>query len=347
VKIAVVGAGAIGGYVGAALARAGADVTLIARGAHLRAIQRDGLRVLSPDGDFTVHAQATESLEPVRDADVVILGVKAYQLPEIVDPLRTLLRAETAVVAAQNGIPWWYLQAHPGPLNGVALTSVDPDGVVASAIPLSTVVGCVVYCATAIESPGVIRHVEGTRLTIGEPDGSSSDRCTAISKALAAGGLKCPVTRHLDEAIWLKLIGNAAFNPLTALTGTTLAELGEQPEVVDVARSIMEECEAVAHALGVTLRIPLERRLEAGIAVGAHKTSMLQDLEAGKPLEIDCITGAVIEIGARLGIPTPHTSTVHACAKLLDRRRRVLDTPRSSAEGEAAAMTAELRGAAA
>ncbi len=323
-RFAVLGAGAIGGYVGAALAHGGADVTLIARGPHLRAIQDDGIRVLSSRGDFSATPPATDSIEAVAYADVVFLGLKAYSLPEIATRLGEALRPDTAVIAAQNGIPWWYFQDGEGPLGGMVLSSVDPHGAITTAIDARSVIGCVIYCSTEIVAPGVIKHIEGTRFTIGEPlGGAVSYRCRAISEAFVAGGLKCPVDARVRDQIWLKLLGNAAFNPVTALTGATLAQLGSMPEMVALLRAIMEECAAVAGALGATLRISLERRLEAGLAVGDHKTSMLQDLEAGKPLELDCITGAVIEIADRLGIAVPHTRTVHACAKLLERTLRL------------------------
>ncbi len=321
-RFAVLGAGAIGAYVGAALARGGSDVTLIARGAHLRAMQEDGVRVLSPRGDFHAHPQATDEIEAVADADAVFVGLKAYSLPEVAPRLGAALGPGTAVIPAQNGIPWWYFQSHSGPLAGTVLESVDPGGVTARSIDPERVVGCVVYCSTELVAPGVVRHVEGTRFAIGEPDGTVSDRCRRISEAFVAGGLKCPVEERLRDQIWLKLIGNAAFNPVTALTGATLGELGALPEMVELLRSILEECAAVAAALGVELPVSQERRLEAGIAVGDHKTSMLQDLEAGKPLEIDCMTGAVIELADRLGIAVPHTRAVHACVKLLDRLRQ-------------------------
>ena len=318
-RFVVLGAGAIGGYVGAALANGGADVTVIARGPHLRAIQDNGIRVLSSRGDFSAAPAATDAIEAVADADVVFLGLKAYSLPQIATRLGEVLRPETAIIAAQNGIPWWYFQDGQGPLGGLVLSSVDPGGVVSAAIETRSVIGCVIYCATEIAEPGVIKHIEGTRFVIGEPHGGAvSDRCRAISQAFIAGGLKCPVDSRLRDQIWLKLLGNAAFNPITALTGATLGQLGTLPEMVALLRSIMEECADVASALGVTFRISVERRLEAGIAVGDHKTSMLQDLEARKRLELDCITGAVIEIADRLGISVPHTRTVHACAKLLD-----------------------------
>jgi 2-dehydropantoate 2-reductase len=328
VRFAVLGAGAIGGYVGAALARGGADVTLIARGPHLRAIQDNGIRVISERGDFTAAPQATDAIEAVADADVVFLGLKANSLTEIAPRLGELLRPGAAIIAAQNGIPWWYFQDPDGPLAGLVLSSVDPGAVISATIAVESVVGCVIYCSSEIVAPGVIRHIEGTRFTIGEPDGTLSDRCNDISQAFVAGGLKCPVERNLRDQIWLKLIGNAAFNPISALTGATLGQLGALPEMLGVLRAIMEECTAVATALGATLRISVDRRLEAGIEVGDHKTSMLQDLEAGKPLELDCITGAVIEIADRLAIPVPHTRTVHACAKLLDLQAAATAAPR-------------------
>jgi len=317
-RFAVVGAGAIGAYVGAALSRGGSDVTLIARGLHLKAMQEHGVQVLSPRGDFHVHPQATDDIGAVADADVVFLGLKAYSLPELAPRLGAALGPQTAVIPAQNGIPWWYFQSHPGPLANTVLQSVDPGGAIASSIEPERIVGCVVYCSSEIVSPGVIRHVEGTRFAIGEPDGTRSDRCQLISEAFVAGGLKCPVEGQLRDQIWLKLIGNVAFNPVTALTRATLGELGALPEMVELLRAVLEECVAVATAINVELPVSLERRLEAGIAVGDHKTSMLQDLEAGKPLEVDCMGGAVIELADKLGIAVPNTRAVHACAKLLD-----------------------------
>jgi 2-dehydropantoate 2-reductase len=317
VRFAVLGAGAIGAYVGAALARGGADVTLIARGEHLRAMQERGVRVLSPRGDFDAHPATTDDLDAIAGADVVFIGLKAHSLPGLAPRLGRALKPGAAVIAAQNGIPWWYFQSHPGPLEGTVLESVDPGGVIAGSIPPPAVIGCVIYCSTEIVAPGVIRHIEGTRYAIGEPGGSESERCAQIAEAFVAGGLRCPVETRIRDHIWLKLIGNAAFNPVSALTRATLGELGTLPEMVALLRAILEECAAVATALGVELPVSIERRLEAGIAVGDHKTSMLQDLEAGKPLEIDCMTGAVIELAGMVGVPVPHTAAVHACTKLL------------------------------
>jgi 2-dehydropantoate 2-reductase len=322
VRFAVLGAGAIGAYVGAALARGGAEVTLIARGEHLRAMQANGVRVLSPRGDFEAHPPATDDVGAVADADVVFLGLKAHSLPELAPTLGEALRPDAALIAAQNGLPWWYFQSQPGPFRDAVLESVDPGGAISRSIPPGAVIGCVIYCSTEIAAPGVIRHIEGTRFAIGEPDGTETERCRRISDAFVAGGLRCPIEPRLRDHIWLKLIGNAAFNPVTALTGATMAELGTMPEMVELLRAILTECAEVAGQLGVELPVSVERRLEAGIAVGDHKTSMLQDVEAGKPLELDCMTGAVIELARKLDVPVPHTAAVHACAKLLDRLRR-------------------------
>ncbi|HEY2219542.1 MAG TPA: 2-dehydropantoate 2-reductase [Gaiellaceae bacterium] len=321
-KFAVVGAGAIGAYVGAALARGGADVTLIARGEHLRAMQARGVRVLSPRGDFEARPNATDDFAAMADADVVFIGLKAYSLPELAPQIGSNLRSGSAVIAAQNGIPWWYFQSDGGPLDGAVVESVDPGGIVSSSIPPEAVVGCVVYCATELAGPGVIRHIEGTRFSIGEPNGSESERCRAISEAFRAGGLKCPVDSRLRDQIWLKLIGNAAFNPVSVLTRATLGQLGESPEMRDVLRALLEESAAVAEKLGATLSVSIERRLEGGFAVGEHKTSMLQDFEAGKPLEIECLTGAVIELAGKLGVDVPRLRVVDAAVRVAQQADR-------------------------
>lgn len=327
-KFAVLGAGAIGAYVGAALSRGGADVTLIARGPHLAAMASHGVRVLSPRGDFTASPAVTAQLEAVADADVVFVALKAYSLPEIAPRLGRLLAPGATAIWAQNGIPWWYFQSMPEPaepgLTGLGLAaggleSVDPGGIIAASISPEHNVGCVVFCSTEIIEPGVIKHVEGTRFTLGEPDGSDSERLKLISAAFAAGGLRAPVEASLRDQIWLKLVGNVAFNPVTALTGATLGQLGAIPEMPELLRAIFSECAEVAGRLGITFPVSLDRRLEAGLAVGDHKTSMLQDLEAGKRLELDCMTGAIVELAQRLDVEVPHIRTVHACAKLLDR----------------------------
>ena len=321
-KFVVVGAGAIGAYVGAALARGGADVTLLARGDHLRAMQERGVRVVSPRGDFEAHPPATDDWDVIAEADVVFLGLKAYSLPAVADRLAELLAPEADVIAAQNGIPWWYFQSHGGPLDGLVLQSVDPDGAVGRAVPTSSIVGCVVYVSTEIAAPGVIHHVEGTRFSLGRPDRRIDDRLQVIAAAFKRGGLKAPLEEDLRNEIWLKLLGNATFNPVSAITRATLGELGSTPAMRAMLGTAFEEIAAVAQRLGVTFQVSVERRLEAGFAVGDHRTSMLQDLEHGKPLEYQCMTGAIVELAPRLAVPVPSIAGLHACIELIDLKRR-------------------------
>jgi 2-dehydropantoate 2-reductase len=321
VKIVIAGAGAIGGYIGAKLARAGADVVLFARGPHLKAMQERGLRVVSHEGDFEVKPQVTGDLQTIGQADVVILGVKAHSLTTLAPQLRPLLGPETVVLSTQNGIPWWYFQGIGGELDGVRLERVDPDGAIASSIEARRVIGSLAYFATDITEPGVIHHMEGNRLTLGEPDGSKSDRARAIAEALIAAGFRCPISTRFRQEIWVKLMGNVAFNPISALTGGTLEEMVRHPDVSRLVRDVMTELEALARRLGVEMPISIDQRMAGAEKVGAHKTSMLQDFEAGRPMELESIVGAVVELGERLDVPTPATRAVYACAKLLDQHR--------------------------
>jgi 2-dehydropantoate 2-reductase len=314
-RFAVLGAGAIGAYVGAALARGGSDVTLIARGEHLRAMQAHGVRVESPRGDFTAEVPATDDFDAMAESDAIFVGLKANSLPEVAPRLAELLKPDALVIGAQNGIPWWYFQRHGGELDGHRLESVDPDGTISEAIPPDNVVGCVIYCSTELVAPGVIRHIEGTRFAIGTPGGEVTERCREIAAAFNAGGLKCPIAPNLREHIWLKLLGNAAFNPITTITRTTMGELARSPSATGCARAVMEECAAVAAGLGIELPVSIERRMEGALAVGDHRTSMLLDWEAGKPLELDCMTGAIIEIGDLVSVPVPTVRTLHALTK--------------------------------
>ena len=318
-NVVVAGAGAIGGYIGACLTRAGHDVTLFARGPHLRAMEARGLKVLSADGDFEVHPTVTGDLASIGPADVVFLGVKAHGLSDLAPRLAPLLGSDTIVVSTQNGIPWWYFQCHGGPLEGTRLERVDPGGAIARAIESRRIVGSIAYFATIVAEPGVIRHVEGNRLSIGEPDGSRSDRCRQLAEALIAGGLRAPMTTRIRHEIWVKLLGNLSFNPVSALTRATLVEMAQDPEVGPLVRDIMAEAEAVAARLGMTLPVTIDQRMAGAEKVGAHKTSMLQDLEAGRPMELDAVVGAVVELGERLELPMPATRAVYACAKLLER----------------------------
>lgn len=321
-RIVIVGAGAIGGYIGARLAKAGADVVLHARGPHLHAMQERGLRVLSPDGDFEVTPAATGDLGSVGRADVVFLSVKAHSLTTLAPSLPPLLGPDTVVVSTQNGIPWWYFQVGGGDLAGLRLERVDPGGVIADTIEARRVLGSLAYFATDIVEPGVIRHTEGNRISFGEPDGSKSERARRIAEALIAAGFRCPVTPRFRHELWVKLLGNVAFNPISALTRGTLEELARHPEVSRVVRDVMGETEAVAARLGIELPISIDQRMAGAEKVGAHKTSMLQDLEAGRPMEIEAVVGAVVELGERLEVPMPATRAVYACARMLDEHRR-------------------------
>jgi len=312
-RFLIAGAGAIGGYLGACLARSGQDVTLFARGPHLAAMQTSGLRVRSAEGDFEVRPRAIADLKDAGPVDAIFLGVKAHALTALAPQLKPLLTGETFVVSTQNGIPWWYL-----PPDGRPLQSVDPGGAIAAAIAPERVVGSLVYLGTEIAEPGVIRHTEGNRISLGEPDGARSERTRAVAEALIGAGLRAPVTTRIRHEIWVKLLGNVAFNPISALTGATLAGMARDPLVCPLVRSIMTEAACVASRLGVELPVSIDQRIAGAEKVGEHRTSMLQDVDAGRPLELEPVVGAVVELGERLGIEMPHTRTIYACTKLLD-----------------------------
>jgi 2-dehydropantoate 2-reductase len=317
-RIAVLGAGAIGAYVGAALARGGADVHVVARGAHLEAMRREGIRVRSSRGDFAASPPATEDPRDIGPVDVVFLGLKANSYAGAGPLLEPLLHEDTAIVAAQNGIPWWYFHGLDGPLSGHRVEAVDPDGAVSRVISPERAIGCVVYAGTELEGPGVVRHLEGTRFTIGEPDGSLSERCLAFSEAMVAGGLKCPVeTTDLRNEVWVKLMGNVAFNPLSALTRATIAGMCRYQPTRRLIATLMEETLGVAHAVGARPNISVEKRLAGGEKVGEHRTSTLQDLEAGKPLELAVIIDAVVELAELTGVEAPALHSVAAATGLL------------------------------
>jgi 2-dehydropantoate 2-reductase len=321
VRIAIAGAGAIGAYIGARLAQIGQDVSLFARGPHLAAMQARGVRVVSADGDFEVHPVVTGDLATIGQVDVVFLGVKAHGLTGLAPQLGPLFGPDTIVVSTQNGLPWWYFQRLGGELDGFRLERVDPGGVVAAAIEPERVVGSIVYFSTEIAEPGVIHHIEGQRISLGEPDGSRSDRCRQLAGVLMEAGLRAPITARIRHEIWVKLLGNASLNPVSALTGATLVEIVRDPEVGPLVRQIMTEVESVATRLGIELPVSIDQRMAGAEKVGEHKTSMLQDLEAGRPMELDAVVGGVLELGERLGLPMPATRSVYSCAKLLDRTR--------------------------
>jgi 2-dehydropantoate 2-reductase len=313
-KFVIAGAGAIGAYLGARMHQAGHDVSLFARGPHLRAMQERGVRVIGDAGEFTVRPPVSGSLEEIGPADVVILGVKAHGLTALVPQLHHVLGADTTVVSTQNGVPWWFF-------GGRRIERVDPDGAIAAAIELRRVLGSIVYFSTEIAEPGVIRHISGDRISIGEPDGTRSERARRIAEVLVSSGLRAPVTTHIREEIWVKILGNMAFNPISALTGATLVRMVRHPEVAQVVRGIMQEGECIAARLGMKLPVSIEQRIAGAEKVGEHKTSMLQDWEAGRPLELEPMVGAVLELGEKLGVPMPYTRTVYACARLMEKRR--------------------------
>jgi 2-dehydropantoate 2-reductase len=316
-KVAILGAGATGGFLGARLAKSGADVVLIARGAHLQAMRHVGLRLIEADGESTVPVKATDDLGAIRDVDAVFVTLKAHSLPAIAERLAANLGAETVVVSAQNGIPWWYFQRHGGEMEGAHLETVDPGGLVARTIDPERVIACIVYPATAVVAPGAVRHGEGEKFSLGELDGSQTERVVALSHLLVSAGLKAPVQSRIRQELWLKLLGNAVFNPLSVLTRATLGEMAESPLVAPIVRAAMEEVDSVARRLEIEIPISIDQRIRGAARVGAHKTSMLQDLEAGRPLEIDAIVGSVVELAGRFDLPVPRLEILYGSVKLL------------------------------
>jgi len=315
-KICIYGAGAIGGYVGAQLAGTGATISLVARGPHLAAMRAKGLTVLSGAERRTVAVNCTDDPSELGPQDYVILTLKAHSTLPIVEHLQPLLGRDTAVVTAQNGILWWYFHAFPGPLQDRHLEAADPGGRIWRALGPERAIGCVVYPSCEIVEPGVVRHLEGTRFMVGEPDGSRSERVTALSEVLTAAGLKAPVRKKIRDDIWLKLLGNATFNPVSVLTRATLEQMGRHPEAREIIRRMMTEAIAVATALGVSFAMDIEKRIDAAVDVGAHRTSMLQDFEQGRPLELDALVAAVTEMGRLVGVPTPALDQVLALVRL-------------------------------
>ncbi|MFN9744280.1 MAG: 2-dehydropantoate 2-reductase [Betaproteobacteria bacterium] len=319
-KFTIVGAGAIGGYLGTRLALAGEDVTFIARRRNLEAINAEGFRLVLEDGSEE-HARGVRAVERMAEAgpqDVVLLTLKAHQLREVVAELPALYGPDTVVVSMVNGVPWWYFHALGGPHEGRAVTRVDPDGAIARAIPPGRVIGSVVYPAAELVAPGLVKLVEGNRFTVGEPSNERTPRVEALSQALMKAGFKAPVSRDIRSELWIKLWGNLSFNPISALTHATLEGICRFAPTRELARRMMAEGQAVAEALGVRFKITLEQRLAGAEAVGAHKTSMLQDVEAGRALELEALVGAVIELGQIAGVATPTIEAVYAATKLLE-----------------------------
>jgi len=318
-KIAVIGAGAIGGILAVRLALSGETVAVVEKGSHLDAIRRNGLKLVHQDGTEEVarDLRAVASCAEAGVHDLVFLALKAYVIEEVAPQMRALFGDDTMVVSTQNGLPWWYFQNFKGTHAGYRLKSADPNGVIERSIETRRVIGCVVYPAGDIVAPGVVKHLEGDRFPVGELDGTESERVKSVSQALVGAGLKAPILSDIRSEIWLKLWGNMSFNPISALTHATLVDICEEPATRELAADMMREAQAVAEKLGVTFRVPLEKRIEGAAKIGKHKTSTLQDVEAGRQVEVDALIGSVIELGELTGTPTPATRAVHALLKLL------------------------------
>jgi len=319
VKIAIVGAGAIGGYLGAKLARAGEDVTFIARNRNLEAIRANGFKLILEDGSEE-HAPTAKAVQRMAEAgpqDAVLLTLKAHQVKDVLPELRELFGPQTMVVTMINGLPWWYFQKLPGPWEGHTLESVDPGGLIARTIEPERVIGSVVYPASELVAPGVVRLIEGHRFTLGELDGSRAERIEALSKAMINAGFKSPVSKDIRGEIWLKLWGNLCLNPISALTHATLEDICRFPATRALAATMMAEGQAIAHKLGVEFKISIDKRIAGAEAIGAHKTSMLVDVEHGRALELEALVGSVVELGRITDTPTPIIEAIYAAASLL------------------------------
>ena len=320
-RICIIGAGAIGGLLAARLAANGERVTVVARGEHLRAIAANGLRLITEEGEIEAPVEVASDLAALEPHDLVVLAVKAHQLTPIAGDVGRLAQAGGLVLTMQNGIPWWYFHKHGGPHEGRSLESVDPGGVIAQHLPVDQVIGSVVYPAAEIAAPGVIRLIEGNRFSLAELDNGASPRIQEVSRVFTAAGFKAPVVSDIRAEIWTKLWGNMSFNPISALTGATLAGICTHPQGRALAADMMREAQAVGEKLGIRFRIPLEKRIAGAQAVGEHKTSMLQDVEAGRPTEVDALVGSILELGAVAEVPTPAIAAVYGCMRLLEDTR--------------------------
>jgi len=319
VRLCVVGAGAIGGYLAVRLARVCEEVSVVIRGANLQAVRAHGMKLLVDGQEEVARLRATDRMAELGEQDVVVLGMKAHQLPPVVPELGALIGPRTLVVTAQNGIPWWYFFRHGGPYEGRRIEAVDPGGVISAALPVDRTIGCVVYPACELDAPGVIRHIEGNRFSLGELDGADTERVRALAQRLRDAGFKSPVVSDIRAEIWLKLWGNLSFNPISALTHATLEDICRFAETRALAAAMMGEAQAIGAKLGVPFKVSLEQRIAGAEAVGPHKTSMLQDVESGRALELDALVKSVIELGRITGTPTPAIDNVYALAALLAR----------------------------
>lgn len=320
-KIAIIGAGAIGGLVGARLALAGEEVSFVVRGANLEAIRRNGIKLIEADGTERVSRDvvATNDYAEVGPVDVVVLAMKAHQVEAVLPELPKLIGPQTLIVPMQNGVPFWYFHGHGGALAGTTVKSVDPNGALMQQVPADRIIGCVVYPASELTAPGVVQHIEGDRFPLGELDGRVSERVQRLSDTFAKAGFKAPVLEDIRAEMWLKLWGNLTFNPISALSHATLVDICQYPLSRELAASMMREAQAIANKLGIEFRVSLDKRIAGAERVGKHKTSMLQDIEAGRAPEIDALVGSVVELGRLTGTPTPHIDAVYALVKLLAR----------------------------
>jgi 2-dehydropantoate 2-reductase len=316
-RICVIGAGAIGGLLAVKLSHAGEQVNVIARGPHLAAIARDGLILHGEGQEIVARVKASDRIAEAGEQDLIVLGMKAHQVAAVTPDLPAIIGGETMVLTVQNGIPWWYFFGHGGPHEGVRLESVDPGGLIADSLPIGRVIASVVYPAAEIERPGVIRHIEGNRFSLAELDGSKSERIGRVAEAFSRAGFKAPVVTDVRSEIWTKLWGNLSFNPISALTHATLEDICRFAPTRALAADMMREAQAVGEAFGIRFRISLEKRIAGAEAVGAHKTSMLQDVETGRAIEVDALLGSVIELGRMAVVATPHLDAVYAATKLL------------------------------
>jgi 2-dehydropantoate 2-reductase len=318
-RICVVGAGAIGGLLAVKLAELGETVTVVVRGANLAAVRERGMRLIHGGEEHVVRLAATDRIADVGPQELVVLALKAHQLTPVAAELRTLCGPETLVLTAQNGIPWWYFSKHGGPYEGTVLQSVDPGGAIAASLDAARVIGAIIYPAAVLDAPGVIRHVEGDRITLGELDGADTERLRGLVQLLRRAGFKVRPSADIRAELWVKLWGNSTFNPISALTQATLVDMLQFAPTRALAKAMMEEVQIIGEKLGVRFPVSLEKRLDGAEAVGKHKTSMLQDVESGKPLELEALVGSVLELGRLTGTPTPHLTAVHALVSLLDR----------------------------
>lgn len=318
-KIAIIGAGAIGGLVGARLALAGEEVSFLVRGANLDAIRRNGIKLVEADGTEKVcrDVVATNDYAEVGPVDLVVLAMKAHQVEAVVPELPKLIGPQTVIVPMQNGVPFWYFHGHGGALAGTTVRSVDPDGVLMRQIPSDCILGCVVYPASELSAPGVVHHIEGDRFPLGELDGRSTERVQRVAEVFVKAGFKAPILEDIRAEMWLKLWGNLTFNPISALAHATLVDICQFPLSRELAASMMREAQAIANKLGIEFRVSLDKRIAGAERVGKHKTSMLQDIEAGRAPEIDALVGSVVELGRLTDVPTPHIDAVYALVKLL------------------------------